>query len=249
MSRRVRSARRRRARGRRASTRRRARRRCSGQLWGSGKGKFRTSGQYSSATVRGTIWLVQDRCEGTLTKVCRGTVQVADFQRNKTVSVTAGHSYLARADARRAREHGRSEASGDASPGSLRSRGRTRGCRTARGRRCAGERRDHADPRCADRHPAGRGPREVHARAAVRADLLHRLGRGHLASAHGQPGRDRGRRRRARSVPARRRGLHRDVDRRRDAGRRPRSAGDVPRLRRRRPRARQSAARTRLRAT
>ena len=68
-----------------------------GQLWGSGKGKFRTSGKYSSATVRGTIWLVQDRCEGTLTKVSRGTVQVADLQRNKTVSVTAGHSYLARA--------------------------------------------------------------------------------------------------------------------------------------------------------
>ena len=47
-----------------------------GQLWGNGKGKFRTSGKYSSATVRGTIWLVQDRCEGTLTKVSRGTVQV-----------------------------------------------------------------------------------------------------------------------------------------------------------------------------
>ena len=31
-----------------------------GKLWGSGKGKFRTSGKYSSATVRGTIWLVQD---------------------------------------------------------------------------------------------------------------------------------------------------------------------------------------------
>ncbi|MGZ6645649.1 MAG: hypothetical protein ACXVFT_27915, partial [Solirubrobacteraceae bacterium] len=68
-----------------------------GQLWGSGKGKFRTSGKYSSATVRGTIWLVQDRCQGTLTKVSRGTVQVANFQRNTTVSVTAGHSYLARA--------------------------------------------------------------------------------------------------------------------------------------------------------
>ena len=68
-----------------------------GQLWGNGKGKFRTSGKFSSATVRGTIWLVQDRCEGTLTKVSRGTVQVADFQRNKTVSVKAGHSYLARA--------------------------------------------------------------------------------------------------------------------------------------------------------
>jgi hypothetical protein len=68
-----------------------------GQLWGSGKGKFRTAGKYSSATVRGTVWLVQDRCEGTLTKVSRGTVQVADFQRNRTVAVTAGHSYLARA--------------------------------------------------------------------------------------------------------------------------------------------------------
>jgi hypothetical protein len=68
-----------------------------GQLWGSGKGKFRTDGKYSSATVRGTIWLVQDRCDGTVTKVSRGTVQVADFQRKTTVSVTAGHSYLARA--------------------------------------------------------------------------------------------------------------------------------------------------------
>jgi hypothetical protein len=71
-----------------------------GQLWGSGKGRFRTDGKYSSATVRGTIWLVQDRCEGTLTKVSRGTVQVADFRRHKTVSVTAGHSYLARAASR-----------------------------------------------------------------------------------------------------------------------------------------------------
>ena len=68
-----------------------------GQLWGNGKGKFRTNGKYSSATVRGTIWLVQDRCEGTLTKVRRGTVAVRDFKRKKTVTVKAGHSYLARA--------------------------------------------------------------------------------------------------------------------------------------------------------
>jgi hypothetical protein len=68
-----------------------------GQLWGNGKGKFRTSGKYSSATVRGTIWLTQDRCDGTLTQVTRGTVQVADFRRKTTVSVKAGHSYLARA--------------------------------------------------------------------------------------------------------------------------------------------------------
>jgi hypothetical protein len=68
-----------------------------GGLWGSGKGKFRTSGKYSSATVRGTIWLVEDRCDGTLTKVTRGTVRVRDLRRKKTVSVKAGHSYLARA--------------------------------------------------------------------------------------------------------------------------------------------------------
>ena len=67
-----------------------------GKLWGSGKGKFRTDGKYSSATVRGTIWLVQDRCEGTLTKVRRGTVAVRDFKRKKTVTVKAGHTYLAR---------------------------------------------------------------------------------------------------------------------------------------------------------
>jgi hypothetical protein len=68
-----------------------------GKLWGNGKGKFRTNGKYSAATVRGTIWLVEDRCEGTFTKVTRGTVQVRDFRRKKTVTVKAGHSYLARA--------------------------------------------------------------------------------------------------------------------------------------------------------
>jgi hypothetical protein len=68
-----------------------------GKLWGNGKGKFRTNGKYSAATVRGTIWLVEDRCEGTFTKVRRGTVQVRDFKRKKTVTVKAGHTYLARA--------------------------------------------------------------------------------------------------------------------------------------------------------
>jgi hypothetical protein len=76
-----------------------------GGLWGNGKGRFRTDGKYSSATVRGTIWLTQDRCDGTLTTVKRGTVSVRDFKRRRTVSVKAGHSYLARAasKAKRAR--------------------------------------------------------------------------------------------------------------------------------------------------
>jgi hypothetical protein len=68
-----------------------------GKLWGNGKGRFRTKGRYSSATVRGTIWLTADRCDGTLTTVRRGTVRVRDLRRHKTVTVKAGHSYLARA--------------------------------------------------------------------------------------------------------------------------------------------------------
>jgi hypothetical protein len=68
-----------------------------GKLWGNGKGKFKTSGKYASATVRGTIWLTQDECDGTLIRVKRGTVQVRDLRRHKTVTVKAGHSYLARA--------------------------------------------------------------------------------------------------------------------------------------------------------
>jgi hypothetical protein len=64
-------------------------------LWGDGEGSFRTSGKYSSATVRGTKWLVQDSCAGTLTRVARGSVKVRDRVRGKTVVVAAGKSYLA----------------------------------------------------------------------------------------------------------------------------------------------------------
>ena len=35
------------------------------RLWGSGKGNFRTAGRRGSATVRGTEWLTEDRCNGT----------------------------------------------------------------------------------------------------------------------------------------------------------------------------------------
>lgn len=66
------------------------------RLWGNGKGAFRIKGQYSSATVRGTKWLVQDTCAGTLTRVVRGVVRVRDTVRHKTVVVRAGHRYLAR---------------------------------------------------------------------------------------------------------------------------------------------------------
>jgi hypothetical protein len=66
------------------------------KLWGDGSGSFRTRGQYSAATVRGTTWLVQDTCTTTLTRVKKGTVAVNDFVKHKTVLVHAGKRYVAR---------------------------------------------------------------------------------------------------------------------------------------------------------
>ncbi len=65
------------------------------RVWGSGRGKFRTRGRYSSATVRGTIWKTEDRCDGTLTQVQEGSVTVRDFGRNRQIVVRAGRSHLA----------------------------------------------------------------------------------------------------------------------------------------------------------
>jgi hypothetical protein len=65
-------------------------------LWGDGKGRFRTAGLFSSATVRGTRWVVTDRCDGTLTRVVRGVVSVRDFAKHKTVLVHAGEQDLAK---------------------------------------------------------------------------------------------------------------------------------------------------------
>ena len=64
-------------------------------LWGNGKGQFVTKGKYAAATVRGTIWNTQDRCDGTFVQVQRGIVAVQDLVHNKTINVTAGHSFLA----------------------------------------------------------------------------------------------------------------------------------------------------------
>ncbi len=67
------------------------------RLRGNARGRFRTRGRYSAATVRGTAWSVEDRCDGTLTRVTRGVVDVRDFRNRRSVSVRAGKSYLARA--------------------------------------------------------------------------------------------------------------------------------------------------------
>jgi hypothetical protein len=67
------------------------------RLWGDGSGKFQTKGKHSAATVVGTKWLVEDRCDSTLTRVVRGKVSVRDFGKRKTVIVRAGKKYVARA--------------------------------------------------------------------------------------------------------------------------------------------------------
>jgi FG-GAP-like repeat/FG-GAP repeat len=68
----------------------------SRKLWGSGSGSFRTRGQYSAATVRGTQWLTQDTCGATLTRVVKGVVSVRDEVKHRTVIVRAGKRYTAR---------------------------------------------------------------------------------------------------------------------------------------------------------
>jgi hypothetical protein len=64
-------------------------------LWGSGHGNFRTEGNNGSATVRGTVWFVEDRCDGTFFKTKRGIVTIRDFKTKKSFALPAGKSYLA----------------------------------------------------------------------------------------------------------------------------------------------------------
>jgi hypothetical protein len=66
------------------------------RLWGDGKGRFRTRGRNAAATVRGTKWLTEDRCDRTRISVRRGTVSVRDFIKKKTKIIKAGGSYTAR---------------------------------------------------------------------------------------------------------------------------------------------------------
>jgi hypothetical protein len=73
-----------------------ARRRPRRSLFSNAKGRFRTRGRNSTATVRGTIWLTKDTCAGTLTRVSRGVVVVRDLVKRRNIKVKAHHAYLAR---------------------------------------------------------------------------------------------------------------------------------------------------------
>jgi len=83
-------------RGRITASRARSRR-----LWGNGRGRYRTRGRHSTATVRGTIWLQKDTCTKTTTVVRQGVVDVRDLAKRKTVRVRAGKRYVARRASRR----------------------------------------------------------------------------------------------------------------------------------------------------
>jgi Ca2+-binding RTX toxin-like protein len=67
------------------------------ELFGKAKGPFKTHGRYGTAGVKGTSWLTQDSCDGTLIKVKSGIVVVSDLVKHRNVKVKKGRSYLARA--------------------------------------------------------------------------------------------------------------------------------------------------------
>jgi fibronectin-binding autotransporter adhesin len=72
-------------------------------LWGEGSGRFRTTGRFASATIRGTKWLTDDRCDGTLVRVRKGAVTVKDLTLKKTLAVKAPRKYLAPAEKQKKR--------------------------------------------------------------------------------------------------------------------------------------------------
>lgn len=78
------------------ATRRRSRR-VVRSLWGSGVGHYQTVGHDGSAAVNDPRWLTEDRCDGTLFVVKKGTITVRDFVKKRTVVVHAPGRYLATA--------------------------------------------------------------------------------------------------------------------------------------------------------
>ena len=63
------------------------------QLWGDGEGEHRTQGTLGSASVRGTKWILQDRCNGTTyARVVDGEIELKDEKTGKTITLKAGES-------------------------------------------------------------------------------------------------------------------------------------------------------------
>ena len=86
--------RRRQAKGARASAKRGGGR----KLWGAGSGNFKTVGNYGSASVLGTTWLVIDRCDlSSVFEVKEGRVKIRDFIKGISAIITPGKRYVAKA--------------------------------------------------------------------------------------------------------------------------------------------------------
>lgn len=71
------------------------------RLWGHVSGNFQTSGSYGSASVLGTLWYTENRCDGTFFHVVQGVLRIRDFTRHRSVIIRTGHSYLAPAPPRK----------------------------------------------------------------------------------------------------------------------------------------------------
>jgi len=68
----------------------------SRHLWVSDNGgSWGTEGRYVSTTVEGTSWLTADECGKSQVKVTSGVVVVHDLIHNTTITVPAGHQYVA----------------------------------------------------------------------------------------------------------------------------------------------------------
>ena len=65
------------------------------QLWGNAHGNYTTKGRYGSAAVSGTIWLTQDRCDGTYVRVTKDNVIVIAYAHpHHKHNVRQGHHIL-----------------------------------------------------------------------------------------------------------------------------------------------------------
>jgi hypothetical protein len=60
------------------------------------RGRWRVKGAFSIAAAFGTDWTTVEGCARTLTVVRTGRVRVYDRARRRTVTVRAGHRYVAR---------------------------------------------------------------------------------------------------------------------------------------------------------
>jgi Ca2+-binding RTX toxin-like protein len=60
------------------------------------RSRGRVMGRHSTASAAGTDWTTEERCNGTFTRVRSGVVRVRDLERDRTVVLHAGDSYLAR---------------------------------------------------------------------------------------------------------------------------------------------------------